>query len=62
MDYPQVRKSSACPLCHEYKEVGAVVCWHCYRAHGLRYGNPEAEGLLAQAEAELHKRTEAQRL
>ena len=56
-DYPYVRSSNECPLCPEYKETGLVVCWSCYRSYSLRYGNPEAELLLDEAEARLKQKT-----
>ena len=52
MDYPHVRSSIVCPLCHGHKEAGLLVCWPCYRAWGLRDGNAEAESIIEQAEAE----------
>ena len=52
-DYPYVRSSDVCPLCHGSKQPGLVACWRCYHAWGMRYGNEEAEGLIEQAEAVL---------
>jgi len=60
-DYPHVRSSSICPLCGEYKETGLVVCWSCYRARDMRYGNVEAESLIAQAEAKLCEKLQGTR-
>jgi hypothetical protein len=54
-DYPHVRSSNVCPLCGERKESGLVACWSCYSAHGLRYGNREAEALIEQAEIRLKR-------
>lgn len=53
MDYPNVRASKICPLCRKDKEQELLVCWACYRKHDLRRGNPAAERLINQAEAEL---------
>jgi hypothetical protein len=53
LDYPHVRSSDVCPLCYGSKQPGLVVCWRCYHAWGMRYGNEEAEGLIRQAEAGL---------
>jgi hypothetical protein len=55
MDYPHVRSSGVCPLCRERKEVGLVVCWDCYRAWNLRYGNEEADSVVERVEAELRE-------
>ena len=52
-DYPHVRSSGVCPLCGGHKETGLVVCWSCYRAYDLRYGNAEAEALIEQVEERL---------
>ena len=54
-DYPHVRSSGLCPLCRGHKETGLVACWSCYVAHGLRYGNREAEALIEQAEIRLKR-------
>lgn len=59
MDYPHLRQAHACPLCHDHKEAGLVVCWNCYRARDLRYGNPQAEALIHQAEVELSGQVKA---
>lgn len=40
-------------MCLKYKDMGLVVCWPCYHAFGLRYGNKEADDLIAKAEATL---------
>ncbi len=53
VDFPNVRASSLCPLCHRHKDAGLVVCWPSYRAWGLRYGSAEAESLIRRAEAKL---------
>jgi hypothetical protein len=53
LDYPYVRASDVCPLCRRYKDRGLIVCWPCYHARGLRYGNEEAERLITQAESNL---------
>lgn len=38
----RVRSHPVCPLCYMVKGAGLVTCWACYRAHGLRNGNPTA--------------------
>lgn len=53
LDYPKVRSAVVCPLCLKYKDTGSIVCWYCYHTFGLRYGNQEAEDLIAKAEAKL---------
>ena len=53
MDYPKVRASKICPLCHQGKEQNLLVCWVCYHKHLMRYGNPTAERLISQAESRL---------
>ena len=55
-DYFHVRSSNVCPLCGEHKETGLVACWSCYRSYNLRYGNPEAELLLDEAEIRLKQK------
>jgi hypothetical protein len=47
-----VRESNTCPLCKKIKTLGLITCWPCYRKHGLRNGNPEAEAVIAKAEEE----------
>lgn len=59
MDYPNVRASSRCPLCPGGKEAGLLVCWSCYRAQGLRYGNPQAERCIKRAEDDLQNHLDA---
>ena len=58
LDYPQVRSAGVCPLCLKCKDTGSIVCWYCYHAFGLRYGNQEAEDLIAKAEAKLSEEVE----
>lgn len=53
LDYLRVRSAGVCPLCLKYKDTGLIACWYCYHAFGLRYGNQEAEELIAKAEAKL---------
>jgi hypothetical protein len=53
LDYLHVRASDVCPLCCRHKGPGLVVCWSCYHARGMRYGNKEAEELLEQTESRL---------
>jgi len=55
IDYPHVRLSSLCPLCEQHKDTGSLVCWSCYRADDLRYGNTETELAIQQVEDELNK-------
>lgn len=52
-DNPLIRAGTVCPLCDGPKNVGLVACWDCYRSQELKYGNPDAEALLDQREAEL---------
>ena len=42
----RVRSHPVCPLCYGPKGVGLVACWACYRARGLRNGNPQAEASI----------------
>lgn len=53
LDHPEVRASVVCPLCLGPKDTGLICCWSCYRSKELRYGNPEAEQSLNEAEFEL---------
>ncbi len=55
MDFPHVRTSAVCPLCGGGKESETLVCWSCYRATEMRYGNAEAESMIEQAEAQMMK-------
>lgn len=55
MDYPYVRANAVCQLCGGGKEPGTLVCWSCYRAKEMRYGNAEAEIIIEQAEARMMK-------
>lgn len=52
-DHPLVRASTFCPLCLGYKNTGQVACWECYHRHGVRYGDPEAEHTIDEAERAL---------
>jgi len=52
-DFPNVRTSAFCPLCDKHKDDGLLVCWSCYKTHDLRYGNPDAEVLIARVESKL---------
>jgi hypothetical protein len=49
-DHPNVRASGVCPLCKGQKDVGLVACWWCYREEKLKWGNPDAELKIDQAE------------
>ena len=49
-DHPRVRADGMCPLCGGSKDLGLVACWVCYRARRLKYGNPEAERQIDEAE------------
>jgi hypothetical protein len=49
-DHPRVRASLICPVCEQAKDYGLVVCWPCYRKHGLRYGNPVVDDILDRIE------------
>ena len=42
----RLRQHPVCPLCDGVKDAGLVACWTCYRAHGLRNGNPRAEAII----------------
>jgi hypothetical protein len=53
MDNATVRLSTQCPLCLGAKPQGLIACWPCYHAKGMRYGNPEAEAIIAQANIDL---------
>ncbi len=53
IDHPKVRASENCPICRGNKDLMLVVCWHCYKEHGLKYGNPEIERIIEQAEIQL---------
>ena len=50
LDYPRLRKSTECPLCKTPKDAGPIVCWPCYRATEMKYGNPAVERKLAALE------------
>ena len=49
-DHPNVRASVVCPLCQGAKDAGLVACWPYYRKNEMRYGNPDAELKIDQAE------------
>lgn len=49
IDNENLRGSNRCPLCEDEKAIGLVTCWPCYRLHGLRYGNQEAEAKIEKA-------------
>ena len=52
MDYPNIRASWVCPLCGGPKDIETIVCWTCYRWHGLRDGMaPEVKRRLDNIEA-----------
>ena len=46
VDFLLVRSQAVCPLCRGAKELGGLVCWPCYGAWQLRYGNAEADKLI----------------
>ena len=53
-DYGLVRQQLICPLCHNEKADGLLVCWPCYRAHNLRNGiSPVIVHILASVEERL---------
>jgi len=39
-DHPKTRAALRCPVCHNDKDPGLLVCWTCYRALNLRNGCP----------------------
>lgn len=51
-DYPHTRRALVCPLCHCEKAPGLLVCWPCYRAHGLAYVGLEPYVLASLETAE----------
>ena len=53
LDHPNIRQSSYCPLCQLGKDTGMLVCWSCYRRHGMKYGNPDIECYLDNFECQL---------
>src|SRR6185312_11551363 len=54
VDHPRVREALTCVLCQGRKDSGCVVCWACYRAHGLRDGlKPWIASLVRDEEARL---------
>lgn len=65
IDFPQIRKALACPICHRPKDAGAVTCWPCYRAFdgrggylfGVRTNLEGLEGYLAKCDEEAIRRT-----
>ena len=59
IDNPRVRQQHVCPLCHGSKDHGLVACWPCYRGHAMKYGNAEAEEIIADFEAALCPKTYA---
>ena len=53
-DYPNIRRSTACPCCSRVKEAGCIVCWPCYRLHDVRGGIPkDIEAVLRAADLAL---------
>lgn len=57
-DHPLIRADGYCPICHSRKDVGTVACWACYRSHGMKYGNPETERIIAAREEFLEARAQ----
>ena len=57
IDHPLVRASTRCPICHEPKDKGLVMCWPCYRQIDMRNGNPLVDDLLDAAEKQLEEAT-----
>jgi len=57
-DFPHVRSTDVCPLCHRQKDFGLIVCWPCYCDWGMRYGSDEAEELIRQDEIRLSETVE----
>lgn len=53
MDHPLLRNAPLCVLCTEPKEQGLLVCWHCFRRHGMRYANPTVDAILDHCEMAL---------
>jgi hypothetical protein len=49
-DHPNLRLFPICFLCQKPKDVGQLICRHCYDKHGLRQGNPEIERQIDAAE------------
>ena len=37
LDYPRLRQAYTCPICHQPKDWGCIVCWPCYRQHEGRH-------------------------
>jgi hypothetical protein len=55
-DYPHVRASMDCPICHHHKDPGLVVCWPCFRGHSMRHGdNDTVRACLEAAEDRAQK-------
>jgi hypothetical protein len=51
LDHPHIRQANRCPVCHNGKEAGLLVCWTCYRKLDLRNGiAPAIAQILANAE------------
>jgi hypothetical protein len=50
LDHPLLRQSTHCPVCHDRKDNGLVICWSCYRDKGMRYGNPTVDRIVDRAE------------
>lgn len=57
MDHKHIRRDSTCPLCVRDKDVGLLVCWHCYRRMNLRNGMIYAVAVVIdRREQELRER------
>lgn len=64
-DHPHTREHGRCPICHNFKTRGLLVCWTCYRALGLRDECPafvaaildDTENTLTALERLRHKLT-----
>ncbi len=53
-DFPNIRRSTECPVCHEAKAPDLIACWRCFRAV-VKHGQAEAillawESTLAHGE------------
>ncbi len=49
IDYPNLRRSTACPLCGCVKDPGLLTCWPCFRHRDGRQGFSEADQLMLHA-------------
>lgn len=55
-DHPRVRAALHCPVCHNAKDVGLLLCWTCYRSTNARQGlHPSIAAIITNAEQDAGK-------